>query len=810
MALRNIVYSVQAGSIKMGMRRGPFFLAVSTGLLIVFLSLAGFINLGSRPGIPKPYSPAAVVRVDSQKVHDVRDLDYLFSRKKIGDPVEIELQAGGVTKVVRTVLMRYYPRPPWIFFVIGGFGFLIGFAVLFLRPNDRKALIFYCATIAFGAAVMISGDLYGIHGRILPFVTGVFFNFAYPLSAALLWRFCRTFSGRRERTWFDFFWVVPVAFGTALNYGFLVSQLRPSLAVYQTTQNLLFLFRLYMVLALIASAVELVRAYRASDSDDLRAQMKWIFFGMSAGLAPFVFLYQLPLVLLGNGREILSEDFSIVFMTLVPVTVAVAILKYKLMNINVVINRSLVYSLLTIFMVGFYQLATEVLGTVFTNVARVHETWIPLGAAVLAAVVFQPARQRIQLAVDKTFFRQRYDYQKAVLGFNARAQKSLEPGRLMAGFADAVGATLPLERLGVAVVEPSGTGPRPLLREGMDEKAALALLSLPASTAEAWAREQAVRTTDGLDLTEQPLLGSLGWEVVMPLPFGSGALAGCLALGRKKSGLRFTREDLDLVETLAGELATGLQRIRLQEEIFSERASREKADELNRLKTEFISSVSHELRTPMSSLQSLSELLGSGKVTDEARRERLLQLMAGECGRLSRFVHNVLDFGKIEKETKLYNIRPAAVQPLIQEVLDVYRSGSAGGELVLAAEMPDEPVVLEADQDAVRQALLNLVDNAIKYSSGRKEVTVRLVPGSESVEIQVEDHGIGIEPGERERVFEAFFRSARAARENPGGVGLGLKIVKHILDAHGGRVELRSEPGKGTTFSLIFPQRRPS
>jgi two-component system phosphate regulon sensor histidine kinase PhoR len=124
--------------------------------------------------------------------------------------------------------------------------------------------------------------------------------------------------------------------------------------------------------------------------------------------------------------------------------------------------------------------------------------------------------------------------------------------------------------------------------------------------------------------------------------------------------------------------------------------------------------------------------------------------------------------------------------------------------------MPETPVLLEADQDAVRQALLNLVDNAIKYSEGRREVTIRLVPGRENVEIQVEDRGIGIEPEDREKIFEAFFRSPRAARHNPKGVGLGLKIVKHIMDAHGGSIGLRSEPGHGTTFSLIFPLRRPS
>jgi len=792
------------------MKRGPFFLAVFAGVIVVVISICGFVNLSARPGIPRQYPLKSILQVDSTDIHDVRDVDFVLSRKKIGDPVDIVLKAAGGTEAVRTNLVRFYSGFPLIFLLIGGLGFIIGFGVFFLRPGDQRARIFYCATLAFGAAVMISGDLYGVRGRLLPFAPGVLFNFAYPLAPALLWRFTRTFSPRREKMWFAFFWALPVAFGAGLNLGFLYSQLRPSPAAYRVVQDWTFVFRWYVAAVCIASVVQLVRSFRTPDSDEVRAQIKWIFFGMSAGLAPFVFLYQVPLAALGNGRELLSEDLSIVFMLLVPVTLAIAILKYRLLNINVVIHRSLVYSLLTMFTVGTYLVAVEVLSRLFARSARIGGNWTSLGAAVLAAAAFQPGRRRIQLLVDKTFFRQDHDYRKAVLNFSARVQKIMDPGHLLSEFTRAVIEALPCDNLGVLVWAPAEGGPRSVLREGMGDRAAGVLLSFPPPPGGVWAREEAVRTTQGMDFSKRDLLKALGLEVALPLPFGSGAMAGWLAAGRKKSGLRYTGEDLELMATLATDLAAGLLRVRLQEEIIYERASREKADELSLLKTEFISSVSHELRTPMNSLRSLSELLESGKVRDEARRERLLHLMAGECGRLSRFIHNVLDFGKIEQGTKLYDLRTAPVQPVISEVVDLVRSAAAAEDLDIKAEMPGEDVLLEADHDAVRQALLNLVDNAIKYSEGRKEITVRLLSGSESVEIQVEDKGIGIGPENRERIFEAFFRSPEAVRHNPKGVGLGLKIVKHIMDAHGGRIGLRSEPGKGSTFSLIFPLRQAS
>jgi two-component system phosphate regulon sensor histidine kinase PhoR len=210
----------------------------------------------------------------------------------------------------------------------------------------------------------------------------------------------------------------------------------------------------------------------------------------------------------------------------------------------------------------------------------------------------------------------------------------------------------------------------------------------------------------------------------------------------------------------------------------------------------------------MTSLQGISQLLQSGKVGDEARRARLLELMAGECGRLGRFLHNVLDFGRIEQDVKRYEFRETDLKPLVGEVAEIARSATAGEDLDLEVDTPEGPVWVEADPDSVCQALLNLVDNAIKYSAGRRRVAVRLAENDGQVEVSVSDQGIGIPAEDREKIFEAFFRSPAAVRHDPKGVGLGLKIVKHIVDAHGGTIDLRSEPGQGTTFTLKFPKRR--
>jgi two-component system phosphate regulon sensor histidine kinase PhoR len=241
-----------------------------------------------------------------------------------------------------------------------------------------------------------------------------------------------------------------------------------------------------------------------------------------------------------------------------------------------------------------------------------------------------------------------------------------------------------------------------------------------------------------------------------------------------------------------------------------ERATREKLEELGRLKTEFISAVSHELRTPMTSLRSISELLKSNRIADPARREKLLELMAGECGRLGRYLSNVLDFGRIEQDAKRYEIRETDLGPVVADVVEMVRSGAGETGLELTVDLPGESVLIRADPDAVRQALHNLLDNAVKYGGEPKRVSVRLARVEGGAEITVSDNGIGLAAADRDRIFESFYRTPEAVRHDPKGVGLGLMIVKHIMDAHGGSVGIASEPGEGATFTLRFPERGPT
>lgn len=787
------------------MARRNFVLSLLAGLAVVGVTLFGLFNLSGRPGLPKEFLSRPIVGVDSVDFRRPTDLAFVLSRTRIGDEVEVRFGPDGGPAAVRTVLVPYYSQTafPLVYVLMGGFSFLAGFGVFLFKPNEPRARIFYWLSLSFGAAVVIGGSNYGIQGRAVNVIPGILFNFAYPMTVAILLRFALSYAPPR-RIKPILFWALPAAWGVFLTGAFLLAQLGPSLAAFRVRKQAIHVFRIYIVLMAVAALVELGRAFRHAASEEDRTQIKWYLIGLLAGLGPFLAFYQLPLAL--TDRPLLSEDFATIFFFLLPIFMAMAILQFRLLRVNIVFHRGLVYALFTVFILCAYLFSVEALHRLFPRTTAAGNALISVAAILAVALAFSPGRKRVQDFVDKLFFRQAYDYRRAVQDFEAGATSVIDAGTLIALFTETLTALLQVDRVGVVIREATGGGGVTLLTSGLDKNAAAKLEELPLHCATPWARPGKIRGVDGLDLSREGLLETAGLALVRAMPRAAGTPDGLLAFGPKVSGHRFTKEDIELIETLSGALAVNLGRIRIQEQVIYERASREKSEELVRLKTEFISSVSHELRTPMTSLRGLSELLRSGRVAGEARREELLGLMAGECGRLTRFLTNVLDFGKIEGDAKNYDMKETDLGPLVKEVAELVRGGHPGGASRLGVEALGGPFIVRADPDAVRQALFNLVDNALKYSPDGTEVTVGLTAGPEDVTVAVRDRGMGIAVEERERIFEAFFRSPGAAEAHPAGVGLGLKIVKHIMAAHGGRVVVDSEPGRGSAFSLIFPR----
>jgi signal transduction histidine kinase len=226
---------------------------------------------------------------------------------------------------------------------------------------------------------------------------------------------------------------------------------------------------------------------------------------------------------------------------------------------------------------------------------------------------------------------------------------------------------------------------------------------------------------------------------------------------------------------------------------------------LAQAKTHFVSNVSHELKTPLALIRLFAETLELGRVNSHKKAEEYYAIINSESRRLTKLIDNILDFAKIESGRKEYRLAKCSVAEVVEDVLKTYdyQLSSAGFELK-AEISPDLPVA-SIDRDAMSQALLNLLDNATKYSTAVKKIVVSVEERGPHIAIEVADSGIGIPLSEQPRIFEKFYRVSAGVVRTTKGSGLGLAVVKHIVEAHSGKVLVESRPGRGSRFTVLIP-----
>ena len=231
----------------------------------------------------------------------------------------------------------------------------------------------------------------------------------------------------------------------------------------------------------------------------------------------------------------------------------------------------------------------------------------------------------------------------------------------------------------------------------------------------------------------------------------------------------------------------------------------QKTVELSRMKTDFVANVSHELRTPLALIRMYAETLELNRVRSNEQREEYARIITHETERLTHLINNILDFSKMEANLLKYHLVPLDLREVIDRVLDMYRFHLESRDFTLETRISSQSLMIAGDSDALVEILINLLENAMKFSSDKKNIAVEAGQKKQDIWMAIVDQGIGIPEREQQRIFEKFYRVASGPVHNTKGSGLGLSLVIHIMKAHGGRVEVESSPGRGSTFRLVFP-----
>jgi signal transduction histidine kinase len=226
---------------------------------------------------------------------------------------------------------------------------------------------------------------------------------------------------------------------------------------------------------------------------------------------------------------------------------------------------------------------------------------------------------------------------------------------------------------------------------------------------------------------------------------------------------------------------------------------------LARLKSDFVANVSHELKTPLALIRLFAETLELGRVPSEEKAQQYYRVINKESHRLTQLINNILDFSRIEAGRKEYRFAPTDVARVVRDVIESYRFQIEQQGFELAVEVADDLPLVPADAEALGQAIINLVNNAIKYSRDTRSIRIEVRQDAARVLVSVQDKGIGIPRGEQKKIFEKFYRGEDSLVHETKGSGLGLALVHHIMEAHGGQVEVDSAEARGSTFTLVLP-----
>ncbi len=731
-------------------------------------------------------------------------IEFLGDMGSIGSKIAVEYRRGGNRFITPVTLISYYPSPRFlvISFIVGLMIWGTGVLILWSAPPGVSAGVLHWTMIAFGVTILITpGSI--APADLLSLIERFLFFLSYGSVAALFFLFSLVYPRFRYshplRAGFFSFLPALVLVG-GMSY-LQLSDLWTGLPEnFRSFQFLFDMFQISLFLYLGGAAFFLFRSLHSADSGEERKRLQWILWGIAIGTAPFLFLFVLPQLLF--SQYVIAEEYATIFFLAIPFAWTMSFLKYHFLDIEVLINRSIVYTLLTIFMVVVYALIFFLATTAFDTHSALNEYLVVGGVALIIAFLFAPVKDRLQRIIDETLFTARVHFRSALRWISEDLQRCLTPDDLYAALAHRLGEVVPARTVAAFALEGDTLRRRGLHGEPLPE-----WIGIAGDVVKAMERSSKLLSVSetGPPSPEALWLRETGCTTSLSLKDERGRLEGLVILSPKVKGDNFREEEVDLLSAVVDQAAEVLRRLKVQERMFLDQEEKRRLQELSDLKSYFVSSVSHELRMPLTSIRMYAETLRLGRVSNRRMEREYLRIIEGESARLDRLIRNVLNFARIERGVREYRFGPVSPRKIAADSVSSLKYEFQSAEVRLRVSIAKKLPLLRADADALEEVLMNLLSNALKYSTGKGMVRFAVRARRKAVLFEVEDRGIGIPSSEIPYIFEKFYRVRDQRSQQVGGTGLGLPLVKHIVESHGGSVAVKSSPGKGSTFTVILP-----
>lgn len=598
--------------------------------------------------------------------------------------------------------------------------------------------------------------------------------------------------------------------------------------ILETTQYTIFIG--IFVATVIYVLFELGRAYKKS-TGIVRSQIKYLFWafaiGFSGGLTSYFPVYKTNIYPVWNAT---------IFISVVMVTYAT--IRYRLMDIRVVLRSIFIYFWDAVFVFLFYSGIIVVYPLIWGSVYSLYSLLSGIVVAPLFVLSLFVFNYLITAFANKYVFHSLYDYQQTIAKLSSELSNYSDLGKIVDLIVDTIKNTMGLNRAGVLLIDKSsGTVNYKIAKvTGFDVTNGISLVQdnfltkQLKQTAKPLVREELVllardaknKKESQSFLNLEKAMAHIEASLCLPLLFGS-ELRGIIVLGAKNSGDPYSKEDLSLLTTLSNQAAIAIDNARLYQEaknfnkVLQKKVDeqtkelRQRAEHLQKLlemRSEFLDIASHQLKTPVSVIKGTISMFRDGSMDKlpEAEKKKFFDNIYHKAEKLNVIIGDILRASEVDTEE--FKIDPLTAQPVqLEDILksiyedlhELAESRELKLNLVLA---PKKLAPIMTNADFLEQALYNLVDNAIKYTS-KGSVTISLKPDGDYLMVQVADTGIGIPEADRSKIFDKFSRAKNAVDMYADGSGLGLFIVKRIVEAHdGGSVVFDSKEGQGTTFTV--------
>lgn len=787
-------------------------------IFVFVFCLLGIIQVYYKAGLPFQYYPSGgkiiinstsagfhtgdiLLSINNKPVTNIEFAEFIMDGISPGKPVNLLINSRESITFIQTTAVHYYPVSYLIILILSGFSFfVIGVIIKHKGKNKKAARILYLVMLTTALTIICTWGNYNA----LPFALGsmvrIIFHVSYLYTPVLFFHFALTFpedNSEHHRIHLKIVYIIAGIIFVFLSAAFLNAIVEENISSIFTYVALYNILRIFVLGGILASIIVFLINYLRSDNITERKKLKWLLLGFIIGPFCYVFLWIIPQAF---QVTIIPESYILLLMAAVPVTFAISIIKYHILDVDLIINRSIVYTLLLIILGGFYFLIIFILTL---SIELYYPPLPPVLAAFMAAMAFQPVRRVVQKFVDKKFFRVQYDYRIALNSFFTGIKEintTHEIGSLSLKY---VNTMIPLKEFAIALIDDNDNfyyAGESIIRS-LDLKKLNYLIQLintetvPLAAKNSYEPEILIKHLPN-DFAENSI------AMIFPIISEGKNLQGLLLAGFKKSGQRFSIEDSDLLASIALRISFEAERIKLQRQLITEVLEKERFEELDKLKSFFISGVSHELKTPITTIKMYSEILQTLKRNPED--DEYLNTIDGECDRLARLIDNLLDISRIERGEKKFRKERCHLCGLIDSSLKIIEYQRKTSECTIEVNTPSEEIYITGDPDALISAIVNLLTNAIKYSLRPKKIKLDYGIKDASAFISVSDNGPGISSEDIKNIMTPYYRTTAAKEKNISGTGIGLALVRHIIEGHNGTINISSSD-KGASFTLNIP-----